>query len=89
MLGAWEFTTFGNILMGIMAIAGVIPMLYAVCTSMSSSTQWERQRVEEEPSETKKAAWPCRKGETADRLQPNQEPVRILKARGNLQPFFV
>jgi hypothetical protein len=56
MLGGWEFTTFGNILMGIMAIAGVISMLYAVCTSMSSSSQGEWKRVEEEPSEVKKAA---------------------------------
>jgi len=56
MLGGWEFTTVGNILMGIMAIAGVISMLYAVCTSLSSSSQAEWKRVEEESSEVQKAA---------------------------------
>lgn len=57
MLGGWEFTTFGNILMGIMAIAGVISMLYAVCSSMSSSGECEwRLREDEKPSEVKKAA---------------------------------
>jgi len=56
MLGGWEFTTVGNILMGIMAMAGVISMLYAVCTSLSSSSQAEWKRVEEESSEVQKAA---------------------------------
>jgi hypothetical protein len=38
MLGAWEFTVFGNIFMGIMAIGGVCCMVYAVGTSMANSS---------------------------------------------------
>ena len=57
MLGAWEFTVFGNILMGIMAIGGVCCMVYAVGTSMSSASPAEWKRLEqEESSEAKKAA---------------------------------
>ncbi len=57
MLGAWEFTIFGNILMGIMAIGGVCCMVYAVGTSMSSASPAEWRRLEqEESSEAKKAA---------------------------------
>ena len=57
MLGAWEFTIFGNILMGIMAIGGVCCMVYAVGTSMSSASPGEWRRLEqEESSEAKKAA---------------------------------
>jgi hypothetical protein len=57
MLGAWEFTIFGNIMMGIMAIGGVCCMVYAVGTSMSNANSTERKRLEqEESSEAKKAA---------------------------------
>jgi hypothetical protein len=38
MLGAWEFTVFGNIFMGIMAIGGVCCMVYAVGSSMANSS---------------------------------------------------
>jgi hypothetical protein len=58
MLGAAEFTTFGNILMGIMAIAGVCSLLYAFGASLSNpSTAVELIRLEEEsPREGRKAA---------------------------------
>ena len=56
MLGAWEFTIFGNILMGIMAIGGVCCMVYAVGTSMSSANSTEGKLEQEESSEAKKAA---------------------------------
>jgi hypothetical protein len=57
MLGAWEFTVFGNIFMGIMAIGGVCCMVYAVGTSLSSASSTEGKRLEqEESSEAKKAA---------------------------------
>jgi hypothetical protein len=38
MLGGWEFSIFGNVLMGLMAIGGVCSMVYAVGTSMTSSS---------------------------------------------------
>jgi len=47
MLGAWEFTMVGNVSMGIMAIAGVCSMIYAVATSMSPFTPTERQPLDE------------------------------------------
>ena len=57
MLGAWEFSVFGNVMMGIMAIGGVCSMVYAVGTSMSSASPPESRRLEqEESSEAKKAA---------------------------------
>jgi hypothetical protein len=56
MLGAWEFTVFGNIFMGVMAIGGVCCMVYAVGTSLTrpSSAEWKLEQ--EESSEVKKAA---------------------------------
>jgi hypothetical protein len=56
MLGAWEFTVFGNIFMGIMAIGGVCCMVYAVGTSLSSTNSTEWKLEQEESSEVKKAA---------------------------------
>jgi len=41
MLGAAEFTVVGNVMMGIMAIAGVGAMLYAVGTSMTDTKESE------------------------------------------------
>ena len=59
MLGADEFTMFGNVMMGIMAIAGVGAMLYAVGQSMTDmhDSDWtiaDRSRVPDRP--LKKAA---------------------------------
>jgi hypothetical protein len=49
MLGAAEFTMFGNILMGIMAIAGVCSLLYAFGSSLANpSTVVEQVRLEED-----------------------------------------
>jgi hypothetical protein len=57
MLGAWEFTILGNISMGIMAIAGVCSMIYAVGSSMSPFTATEGQPVDEaRSSEVRRAA---------------------------------
>ncbi len=47
MLGAWEFTIIGNVSMGIMAIAGVCTMIYAVATSMSPFTPTEARPFDE------------------------------------------
>ena len=58
MLGAPEFTMFGNILMGIMAIAGVCSLIYAFGASLiNPSSAVEQIRLEEEtPREGRKAA---------------------------------
>jgi hypothetical protein len=57
MLGAAEFTVFGNILMGIMAIAGVCSLVYAFGASLiNPSSALEQKQVEEEPREVRKAA---------------------------------
>ena len=57
MLGAWEFSIFGNVMMGIMAIGGVCCMVYAVGASMTTASSAESRRLEqEESSEAKKAA---------------------------------
>ena len=58
MLGAAEFTMFGNILMGIMAIAGVCSLLYAFGATLSNpSTAVEQSRLEEETArDVRKAA---------------------------------
>jgi hypothetical protein len=49
MLGAAEFTMFGNILMGIMAIAGVCSLLYAFGASLANpSSVVEQGRLEED-----------------------------------------
>ena len=57
MLGAWEFTALGNVSMGIMALAGVCCLVYAVGTSLSSATHVEEIQVDErESSEVNKAA---------------------------------
>jgi hypothetical protein len=57
MLGAAEFTVFGNILMGIMAIAGVCSLVYAFGASLiNPSSAVEQNQVEEEPREVRKAA---------------------------------
>jgi hypothetical protein len=57
MLGGWEFSVFGNVIMGVMAIGGVCCMVYAVGTSMTSASSAEWRRLEqEESSEAKKAA---------------------------------
>ncbi len=57
MLGAWEFTIVGNVSMGIMAIAGVCSMVYAVGTSMSPfSPTEERPADETRASEVRRAA---------------------------------
>jgi hypothetical protein len=55
MLGAWEFSIFGNIFMGIMAIGGVCCMVYAVGASLSSASPAE-WKLEQEESDVKKAA---------------------------------
>ena len=58
MLGAAEFTMFGNILMGIMAIAGVCSLLYAFGSSLANpSSAAELSLLDKETSrETRKAA---------------------------------
>lgn len=59
MLGATEFTMFGNVLMGVMAIGGLCGMLYGVGCSMTeaSSNEWKiAGRTETEPGTFKKAA---------------------------------
>jgi len=57
MLGAWEFSMLGNLSMGIMALAGVCSLVYAVGTSLANATHVEEIQVEEtESSEVNKAA---------------------------------
>jgi hypothetical protein len=57
MLGAWEFSMLGNVSMGIMAIAGVCSLVYAVGTSLTNATRVEEIQLEEkESSEVNKAA---------------------------------
>jgi hypothetical protein len=57
MLGAWEFTIFGNILMGLMAIGGVCCMVYAVGTSMTNSSAADTDKIADEAwDKGKKAA---------------------------------
>jgi hypothetical protein len=57
MLGAQEFTMFGNILMGVMAIAGVCSLLYAFGASLTSSSSAASNQLEVEASrQVKKAA---------------------------------
>jgi hypothetical protein len=57
MLGAWEFTILGNVSMGIMAIAGVCSMIYAVGTSLSPFSPVEDQPLDEaRSSEARRAA---------------------------------
>jgi hypothetical protein len=57
MLGAWEFTIFGNIFMGIMAIGGVCCMVYAVGTSMANSSPADQGQLEDKArDDVKKAA---------------------------------
>jgi hypothetical protein len=50
MLGAWEFSILGNVSMGIMAIAGVCSMVYAVGTSLTTATRMEEIQVDEQES---------------------------------------
>lgn len=56
MLGAWEFSIFGNVFMGLMAIAGVCSMVYAVGTSMTNSSSANWGQSEDEAVDVKKAA---------------------------------
>jgi hypothetical protein len=57
MLGAWEFTMLGNVSMGIMAIAGVCSMIYAVATSLSPFSPIEDRPFEEaRSSDVRRAA---------------------------------
>ena len=57
MLGAWEFTIVGNVSMGIMAIAGVCSMIYAVGTSLSPFSTTEGQPFDQAcSSEVRRAA---------------------------------
>ena len=57
MLGGWEFTALGNVSMGIMALAGVCSLVYAVGTSFTHATHVEEIQLEEkESSEANKAA---------------------------------
>ncbi len=57
MLGGWEFAAVGNVSMGVMAIVGVISLVYAVGTSLSSDARAEEIQVEEkESSDINKAA---------------------------------
>ena len=51
MRGAQEFTMIGNVLMGIMAIAGFSAMLYAVGVSMTDTTRHGWKSVEPEIAE--------------------------------------
>jgi hypothetical protein len=58
MLGAAEFTAFGNIMMGIMAVVGVCSMIYAVGTALSHDYPGEWKLTESTPAskDAKKAA---------------------------------
>ena len=57
MLGAWEFASFGNMLMGIMAIGGVCSMVYAVGSSMVNASSTDQRESEDEVlDDVKKAA---------------------------------
>ena len=57
MLGAWEFTALGNVSMGIMALAGVCSLVYAVGTSLITATHVDEiQLQEKESGEVNKAA---------------------------------
>ena len=57
MLGAWEFTALGNVSMGIMALAGVCSLVYAVGTSLITATHVDEIQLEEKESgEVNKAA---------------------------------
>ena len=56
MLGAWEFVTSGNVLMGIMAIGGVCCMVYAVGTSMTNSSPADPGQSEDKASDNRKKA---------------------------------
>jgi hypothetical protein len=56
MLGAWEFTILGNVAMGIMAIAGVCSMIYAVGTSRSPFSPTEEPLDEASAIDVRRAA---------------------------------
>jgi hypothetical protein len=56
MLGAAEFTMFGNIMMGIMAVVGVCSMLYAVGTALSHDYPCEWKLTQESISKNVKKA---------------------------------
>ena len=56
MLGAWEFSMLGNVSMGIMAVAGVCSLVYAVGTSLVNAKHMEEIQVEETSTEVNKAA---------------------------------
>jgi hypothetical protein len=57
MLGAWEFTALGNVSMGIMALAGVCCLVYAVGSSFTNATGVEETQLEDkESTEVNKAA---------------------------------
>ena len=57
MLGAWEFSMLGNVSMGIMALAGVCCLVYAVGASLANATHVEEIQVDEkESTEVNKAA---------------------------------
>ena len=57
MLGAGEFTVLGNVSMGIMALAGVCSLVYAVGASLANTTHVEEIQVEEtESTKVNKAA---------------------------------
>jgi len=50
MLGAWEFSMAGNVSMGIMAIAGVCSLVYAVGAALLNTTSAREIQVEENES---------------------------------------
>ena len=56
MLGAWEFVTFGNVLMGVMAIGGVCSLVYAVGTSLTNAGQADTGQSEDRASDNRKKA---------------------------------
>jgi hypothetical protein len=58
MLGAAEFTAFGNIMMGIMAVLGVCAMIYAVGTALSHDYpgEWKLTDSQSTSKDAKKAA---------------------------------
>ncbi len=58
MLGATEFTIFGNVVMGFMAVLGVIAMLYGLGVSLrhDRNNRWKIIDTSTVSERTKKAA---------------------------------
>jgi hypothetical protein len=56
MLGAAEFTFIGNVLMGVMAICGVVGMIYGLGSYMTNMGRSELRNVEGSETHHKRAA---------------------------------